>query len=45
MCAVEGGVAVSHRFYFDLLDFQTQLGLTDAATEPVTSGASSRPGG
>jgi ketosteroid isomerase-like protein len=28
--AVSGGVAVSHRFYYDQLDFLTQLGLLDA---------------
>jgi ketosteroid isomerase-like protein len=28
--ATSGGVAVSHRFYFDQLDFLTQLGLLDA---------------
>jgi ketosteroid isomerase-like protein len=41
---VQDGVAVSHRFYFDQLDFLTQLGLATAAGEPRGSDAAGQSG-
>ena len=32
---VQGGRAVSHRFYYDRLDFASQLGLVESGTSTV----------
>ena len=37
LVTVSDGVAVSHRFYYDQLDFMTQLGLMDSTTSAVAA--------